>query len=265
MFKFIVICVILYSIYKCNKRINDKENPNYVYISGNKLVKLNIVPGTISTDSFGLIDRMCGSIDYYIDKDSKIVADGIILPNKYGYNYLTGHSSVISANVEHIGETKYENENGYYTAFITKNQAGETKPLANYFYYTPTKCQICGNDIPRVIRRLSKDDGSEIYTGDLADSVERYCPHCLARLKSNTETFYPFFIDTLYKKLITIKNRKSFDRYMSKVRDVKYADMFVTENFTPSFSHDLARYELQDEYTKNIDVCDIWEVVKVCK
>lgn len=265
MFTFIVSCIIAYSFYKHIMNKANKINTNYKYNSSSKFVPLP-KPHTFTGDS--TVKRAYGKLDYYVNKEGEIFFEGVFLPNKYDFNYFCSHSSVLSASIEHMGETMYEDDNGYYTAITTINTYGKHVPLSNYFYYTPTKCQICGSDIPRMIRPLDYKSGSDIYTGDLSDSFERYCPHCLARLRNNTETFYPFYIDTLNKKLITTKDCKKFRDYMDIVYDVKHNQagihgVNVSDEFesTPYYS-DICRFNVLDEYKKNEHIVDMWQTIK---
>lgn len=263
MFTFLVVCIVLYALYKNYTKTISTTNTNHKHIDEKKYVKINVPMNVIRTDSFNLINRMYGSVEFYTDKDGVVYANGTFEPNRYNYNYVGGVSDVLLADIEHMGQMQFDDDYGTYTA-IQYMENGEQKPLANYFYYTPKRCTICGSPIDR---ELPKDNtyGEQISTGVCLDSHERYCKHCLSVLNNYTNTFYPFYIDTIEKKLYTVKDKEDFAEYMDKVSDIKNLDELAQDvTILHSIYPSLALRQNLDEYTKNIEMCDMWQVTKVC-
>lgn len=264
MFTFIVVCIILYALYKNYVKSNSITNPNHKYVNGKKVVKINALLGTIKSDSFKIINRMYGGLEYYTDSNGFIYANGTFEPNRYNYNYIGSCSDVLIADIDHMGQLQYTDENGVYTA-VQYIENGKPQPLANYFYYTPVRCAICGQPIDRE-KPKEVTQGEPIRTGVCLDSHERYCDHCLARLNGYTETFYPFYIDTIEKKIYTVKDKNDFAEYMDIVSDIKQIDELSQDDTILHSIYDyLATRQCLDEYTKNTEMCDMWHVVKVCK
>jgi hypothetical protein len=171
-----------------------------------------------------------------------------------------------------MGQELWNGPYGHYEAMTSMNKQNKKVPIGNYFLYIPEKCPICGEPIeyePTHYPLGGKND--KIYTAALLDSHTRYCKKCNDIMLENTETYYPFYIDTLNKKIITYKDKKQFESYMKDCINMQFIQHWIEETESRNefdwvvFDESLLRKRELSEYTKNQEIALMWQRLKVCK
>lgn len=221
-------------------------------------------------DDFDMFARIQGSPDLYVDKEGHRLLQGPFIGDNL---FFTSKSTVIYADIEHMGSHQWYTQDGCYEAYMSRNlRTDKIEPVGNYFRYVPHHCAFCGESLlPYKPKKDVINGGGPVETAVLSDSHERYCPRCNEILMRNTETYYPFFIDTLNHRIITSKEKKAFTKYMEDVSDARFIRKWVKESedrgdrelFT--FNDSLLTKEQLSEYTKNEHVVDMWHRLKVLK
>lgn len=270
---FIVLYLIIFKFMpKCVKE-GDKFLKTVKPYEPKKVIKIPVAPARglykkegLHKDCFDMFDRIKGSPDMYVDSDGKVYAQGVI----QGDNpYFITKPSVLYADIEHMGEFEWFDKYGHYDAMVSKNREGKMEPVGNYFLYFPERCPICGK--PIVKKEIDYPYGGTIYTASLLDSHERYCRECNDKMLEHLDSYYPFFIDTLNKKLITQKDRRQFEDYMCDVINMSKVRGWIQDAETRGdidwvdFDETLLTKQNLNEYTKNEDVALMWHRLKVCK
>lgn len=220
-------------------------------------------------DDFDMFNSIKGSPELYVDKQGHRLLQG---PFKGDNMYFASPSTVIYADIEHMGSHHWYGPNGCYEAYMARStKTDKIEPVGNYFRYIPQHCPMCGEDINYRPKQDVINGGAPVETAVLSDSHDRYCPRCNEILLRNTETYYPFFIDTLNHKIITSHNKKLFTKYMEDVSDVRFIRKWVKEVEErgemdwANFNESLLTKEQLSEYTKNQHVVDMWHRLKVLK
>ena len=221
-------------------------------------------------DDFGMFNSIKGSPDLYMDKSGQKYLQGPFTGDNV---YFASPSTVIMADIEHMGMTEWYGPYGCYEAYMVRStKTDQLEPMGNYFRYIPQHCPICGEFINYRPNATDILNGSgPVETSVLSDSHARYCPSCNEILHHNTETYYPFFIDTLNHKLITSQNKRAFTKYMEEVSDMRSIRKWIKEADDQNrldwvhFDETLLTKEQLSEYTKNEHVVDMWHRLKVCK
>lgn len=168
-------------------------------------------------------------------------------------------SDIIGKTDTHVGELQWEDENGVYEA-VKCTENGEVKMYRNFYTYHPKRCQVCGAIIDYE-PPIHPNTRNKVDTGAAPDSESRFCSKCRERFTHNTETYYPFFIDTVNQKIITYEDKEEFTEYMKtcSLLNIKDEELKRLGYGEISKAYDvLLRCSTQIEYTKNQHVADNW-------
>lgn len=221
-------------------------------------------------DAFGHIGSVSidGDYSYYEDPKGNTYINGTFQDK--GMNYLESPATVFTASLEHMGETDFKtDDNGIYIAIMYRDKNNNMVNAGQLFTYYAERCAHCGKLLPPAEDRRINDGllGFKVNTSALADSRERYCDDCLKVFDRKTETYYPFAIDTLHKKVITSKNKKEWKKYMaySLLHSKKASLIGATREVVLVDDAEMVASKQKLEVTKNSEMSAMWERVKVCQ